>query len=54
VKNIREPVKAYRVLMAPEFEGKRIGFEKKTSKTRWMQVAAAVVFIVIGLIIYKL
>ena len=53
VKNIREPVKAYRVLMAPEFEGKRIGFKKKTSKTRWMQVAAAVVFIVIGLIIYQ-
>ena len=53
VKNIRGPVKAYRVLMAPEFEGKLIGFEKKTSKTRWMQVATAVVFIVIGLIIYQ-
>ena len=32
VKNIREPVKAYRVLMAPEFEGKFIGFDKKASK----------------------
>ena len=53
VKNIREPVKAYRVLMAPEFEGQRIGFAKKTSKTRWMGVAAAVVFIIIGLIIYQ-
>jgi adenylate cyclase len=53
VKNIKGPVKAYRVLMAPEFEGKLIGFEKKTSKTRWMQVAAAVVFTVIGLIIYQ-
>jgi TolB-like protein/class 3 adenylate cyclase len=52
VKNIREPVKAYRVLMAPEFEGKRIGFEKKT-KTRWMGVAAVIAFIVIGLIIYQ-
>ena len=53
VKNIREPVKAYRVLMAPEFEGKLIGFEKKTLKSRWMRVAAAVVFIVIGLVIYQ-
>ena len=54
VKNITEPVKAYRVLMAPESEGKRIGFEKKTSKTRWMRIAAAVVIIVIGLIIHQL
>ncbi len=53
VKNIREPVKVYRVLMAPEFEGERIGFEKKTSKTRWMQVAVAVVSIFICLIIYQ-
>ena len=53
VKNIREPVKAYRVLMAPEFEGKRIGFEKKVSKTRWTGVAAAVVIIVIALVIYQ-
>jgi adenylate cyclase len=53
VKNISEPVKAYRVLMAPEFEGQRIGFKKKTSKTRWMGVAAAVVIIVIGLMIYQ-
>lgn len=53
VKNIREPVKAYRVLMAPEFEGQRIGFEKKTPKIRWMGVVAAVVIIVIGLLIYQ-
>jgi TolB-like protein len=39
--------------MAPEFEGKRIGFDKRASKTRWMQVAAVLVFIVIGLIIYQ-
>jgi adenylate cyclase len=53
VKNIREPVKTYRVLMAQEFEGKLIGFEKKTSKARWMGVAAVVFFIVLGLIIYQ-
>jgi adenylate cyclase len=53
VKNIREPVKAYRVLMAPEFEGKLIGFEKKTPKSKWMGVAAVIVIIVIGLLIYQ-
>ena len=53
VKNIREPVQAYRVLIAPEFEGKLIGFEKKTSKSKWMGVAAVIVIIVIGLLIYQ-
>jgi len=53
VKNIREPVKVYRVLMAPEFEGKRIGFEKKTTRNRWMQVAVAIIILVIGLILYQ-
>ncbi len=53
VKNIREPVKAYRVLMAPEFAGKLLGFEKKTLKARWMKIAALFVFIVTGLIIYQ-
>ena len=53
VKNIREPVKTYRVLMGPEFEGQRIGFEKKTAKTKWVGIAAAVVIIAIGLIIYQ-
>ena len=46
VKNITEPVRAYKVLMEPEAAGKVIG-EKRKSK-RWMTVAAAVV-ILIGL-----
>ena len=54
VKNIREPVKAYRVLMAPEFEGKLIGFDKKASNNRWIWVAAAAVIVaVIGLGIWQ-
>jgi TolB-like protein/class 3 adenylate cyclase len=54
VKNIREPVKAYRVLMAPEFEGKFIGFNKKASKRGWIWiVAAAVVVAVVGLGIWQ-
>ena len=47
VKNIREPVKAYRVLMAPEFEGKLIGFDKKTSNRGWIWVAAAAVVVAV-------
>jgi adenylate cyclase len=54
VKNIREPVKAYRVLMAPEFEGKFIGFDKKASKKGWIWVAAAAVVVaVVGLGIWQ-
>ena len=54
VKNIREPVKAYRVLMAPEFEGKLIGFDKKASNNRWIWVAAAAVIVaVVGLGIWQ-
>jgi len=47
VKNIREPVKAYRVLMAPEFEGKLIGFDRKTSNRGWTWVAAAAVVVAV-------
>jgi adenylate cyclase len=54
VKNIREPVKAYRVLMAPEFEGKFIGFDKKTSKRGLIWVAAAAIVVaVLGLGIWQ-
>jgi adenylate cyclase len=54
VKNIREPVKAYRVLITPEFEGKLIGFDKKVSNKRWIWVAAAAVVVaVIGLGIWQ-
>ena len=54
VKNIREPVKAYRVLMAPEFEGKFIGFDKKTSKRGLIWVAAAAVVVaVVGFSIWQ-
>jgi TolB-like protein/class 3 adenylate cyclase len=49
VKNIREPVKAYRVLMAPEFEGKFIGFDKKASKRGWIWAitAAGIIAVVV-------
>jgi adenylate cyclase len=54
VKNISEPVKVYRVLTAPEFEGKFIGFDKKASKRGWIWVAAAAVIVaVLGLGIWQ-
>jgi len=53
VKNIREPVKVYRVLMAPEFEGKLIGAEKKTSKSRWFGMVAAAVVIILGIVLWQ-
>jgi len=53
VKNIREPVKVYRVLMAPEFEGKLIGVEKKTSKSRWFGMVAAAVVIIFGIVLWQ-
>jgi len=34
--------------------GKLIGIEKKATKSRWMEVAAVIVFVIIGLIIYQL
>jgi TolB-like protein/class 3 adenylate cyclase len=53
VKNIPDPVRAYKVLMDEKDAGKLIGVEKKAPKSRWMEVAAIVVFVVIGLIIYQ-
>ena len=44
VKNIAEPVRAYKILMEPEAVGKVIGEKRKTRM--WMIVAAAVVILV--------
>jgi adenylate cyclase len=46
VKNIAEPVRAYKILTEPEAAGKVIGEKRKTK--RWMATAAAIV-ILIGL-----
>ena len=53
VKNIPDPVRAYKVLMEERDAGKLIGVEKKAPKSRWMETAAVVVFVAIGLIIYQ-
>jgi len=53
VKNIPDPARAYKVLMEEKDAGKLIGVEKKASKPRWMEIAAIVIFVAIGLIIYQ-
>jgi adenylate cyclase len=53
VKNIPDPVRAYKVLMDERDAGKIIGVEKKAPKGRWLEVAAVIFFVVIGLIIYQ-
>ena len=53
VKNISEPVKVYKVLMDEKDAGKLIGVEKKASKIRWMEIAAIVVFVAIGMFVYQ-
>jgi adenylate cyclase len=53
VKNIPDPVRAYKVLMDEKDAGKLIGVEKRAPKGRWLEVAAVIFFVIIGLIIYK-
>jgi adenylate cyclase len=47
VKNIPDPIRAYKVLMGPEHVGKVIG-EKKPKKWRWVQAAALMVALIAG------
>lgn len=47
VKNIPDPIRAYKVLMEPEHAGKVIG-EDKPRKWRWAQIAAVIVIVIAG------
>jgi adenylate cyclase len=47
VKNIPDPIRAYKVLMEPEHAGKVIG-EKKPKKWRWVQAAAVMVALIVA------
>jgi len=47
VKNIPDPIRAYKVLMAPEDAGKIIG-EDKPKKWRWVQAAAVMLALITG------
>jgi adenylate cyclase len=47
VKNIPDPIRAYKILMEPEQAGKVIG-EKKSKKWRWVQAAVVMLALVVG------
>jgi len=47
VKNIPDPIRAYKVLMGPEHAGKVIG-EKKPKKWRWVQAAVVMLALIVG------
>jgi adenylate cyclase len=53
VKNIPDPVRAYKVLMDERDAGKLISVEKKASKSRWLELTAVILFVAIGLILYQ-
>ncbi len=53
VKNIPDPIRVYKVLMDERDAGKLIGVGKKAPKSRWAEIAAIVVFVAIGLVIYQ-
>jgi len=54
LKNISEPVRAYRVLSAPDDAGKLIGEKKKPSKTKWIGVAAATIALILFVVVWQL
>jgi adenylate cyclase len=47
VKNIPDPIRAYKVLMGAEHAGKVIG-EEKPKKWRWLQAAAVMMALIVG------
>ena len=48
VKNIKDPVRVYKVLMAPEDAGKLIGEKKKRPKLKWLLISAVVFMVIIS------
>jgi len=53
VKNIKDPVRVYKVLMAPGDEGKLIGEKPEPSGKRWSTLAVATIAILIGIIVWQ-
>ena len=53
VKNISEPIRVYRVLLAPEDAGKLIGEKKSPLTKKWPGLAVATVAILIGVLVWQ-
>jgi len=54
VKNIADPIRVYKVLMAPVDAEKPIGDARKPSKTKWTIAVSAVTLIIILLVVWKI
>jgi len=53
VKNIAEPVRVYKILMAPVDTGKPIGVKVKPSAKRWVWPLAAAVLVLLGIVTWQ-
>ncbi|RLA39194.1 MAG: hypothetical protein DRR06_19530, partial [Gammaproteobacteria bacterium] len=53
VKNIKHPVRVYKVLMEPEDAGKLIGKKPHHFQKRWLRLALAAVAILAGIIVWQ-
>jgi len=54
VKNIKDPVRVYKVLMDPKDSGKLLGEKKKPSKGKWtIGVSAAATIVILGIAIWS-
>ncbi|MCP3873980.1 MAG: tetratricopeptide repeat protein [Desulfobacteraceae bacterium] len=53
VKNIKNPVRVYRVLMEPGDVGKLIGKKSQHSQTKWLRLSIAVVTILAGFVVWQ-
>ncbi|MBW2635823.1 MAG: adenylate/guanylate cyclase domain-containing protein, partial [Deltaproteobacteria bacterium] len=53
VKNIKDPVRVYKVLMDPEDAGKRIGEKTKRPTKKWIWLLAVAIVILLGIVVWQ-
>ena len=53
VKNIKKPVRVYKILMAPEDAGKLIGEEPKHRRKKWAWPMAAAIVVLLGIVAWQ-
>jgi len=53
VKNIKQPVRVYKILMDPEDEGKLVGIKAKPSAKKWVWPLAIVIVILLGIVTWQ-